>query len=348
MPHTLITGANSFVAAHVINELIANGHTVTGTVRRTSAGEALLKLHPEWEGKLDFETVEDYAKEGAFDEIFKKQDIDYIVHTAAPLLDDPANTDYDKHFLEPSVGANLSLFKSAVALAPKLKSIAITGSINAMTMGTAEENAAAEYTNESWGSFTQDDARKAQNAYVSYCSSKKEAELAVWDFVKKENPKFAVTVFLPALIFGPPIQAVSSVKKLNFSTNVVYSMFNGTQEEIPNTHAGMFPSYIDARDLAYAHVKALTTPAAANKRFLVGGEPLTATKIVKTLEGLAETSLPELKGRFPKDTGKDTNITYPRIRAEEGNEVLGMKLRTAEETFGDLARKVLELEKAEK
>ncbi|ORX99878.1 hypothetical protein BCR34DRAFT_606460 [Clohesyomyces aquaticus] len=348
MPHTLVTGANSFVAAHVINELIANGHTVTGSVRRLSAGEALLEAHPEWKEKLDFVVIEDYAKPGAFDEVFQKNQFDYIVHVAAPLLDNPENTDYDIHFLKPSVDGNISLLKSAVAYAPELKSFVVTGSINAMTTGSPDENASTEYTNDTWHKITPEQAREMQNPYISYCSSKKEAELAIWEFVKTEKPKFATTVFLPALIFGPPLQSLKSLKNLNFSTNAFYSFFNGTYEEIPNTHAGLFPSYIDVRDLATAHVRALTNPGAANKRFLIGGQALSASGIVKTLEALADKGeLPELKGRLPKDTGKDNDITPARIRAEEANELLEMKLRTAEETFGDVAKKLLELEKKE-
>lgn len=78
MPHTLVTGANAFVAAHIISELIAEGHTVTGSVRRNSAGEALLETHPEWKGKLDFVVVEDYAKDGAWDKIFKNEQFDHV------------------------------------------------------------------------------------------------------------------------------------------------------------------------------------------------------------------------------------------------------------------------------
>lgn len=47
MPHTLVTGANSFVAAHVISALIAAGHSVTGSVRRAAAGKEILEWHPE-------------------------------------------------------------------------------------------------------------------------------------------------------------------------------------------------------------------------------------------------------------------------------------------------------------
>ncbi|KAF2650140.1 NAD(P)-binding protein [Lophiostoma macrostomum CBS 122681] len=348
MPNTLITGANSFLAAHIIGELISAGHTITGSVRRPSAGDAILEEHPEWKDKLDFAIVEDYSEDGALDDVFKKQQFDHVIHTAAPMPGRPGLDDYDKDFLRPSVQGNLSLLKSAKSYARSLKSIAITGSINAITTGAPDDNAARKYTNDSWNDITQEYARESKSDFIMYCSSKKEAELAIWDFVKAEKPHFNVTVFLPALIFGPPLQPISDLKNLNYSVNVVYNFFNGSYEEVPNTHAGLFPSYIDARDLATAHVRALTTPAAANKRFLIGGAPLSSSLIVKTLEGLVEKdALPELKGRLPKDTGKDDDVTLARIGAEEGNEILEMKFRSAEETFGDLAKKVLELEKKE-
>lgn len=96
---------------------------------------------------------------------------------------------------------------------------------------------------------------------------------------------------------------------------------------------------IDVRDLATAHIKSLTVPAAANKRFLIGGKPFSTQMAVDTLKGL-----PELKGRLPKD-GDEANRTVLFGDVEEWNKKLGMKLRTAEETFGDAARKLLELEK---
>jgi hypothetical protein len=63
----------------------------------------LLFIHPEWAGKLSFVTVSNYAKAGAWDEAFKTHDFDYVIHVAGPLLDNPANVDFDVFFLEPSV-----------------------------------------------------------------------------------------------------------------------------------------------------------------------------------------------------------------------------------------------------
>lgn len=198
MPHTLVTGANSFLAAHIINELISTGHTVTGAVRRASAGEDVLKEHPEWKEKLDFVVVEDYTKQESFDAVFREQQFDHIVHVAAPMPGRPSVTEYDRDFLRPSVDGNLALLSSAKAHAPGLKSIVVTGSINSVTPGFPEDNRKREYTNDGWNDFTPEIARKSDNMLVLYCSSKKEGELAIWDFVKTEKPHF--TVRLSSLI----------------------------------------------------------------------------------------------------------------------------------------------------
>jgi nucleoside-diphosphate-sugar epimerase len=271
---------------------------------------------------------------------------------AAPLLDDPNLSDFDRDFLIPSVQANRSILQAAVKDLPSLKSIAITGSVNSMTTGSPDELKATAFTDATWSDITPDMARKAQNPYISYCSSKKEAELAAWEFVKTEKPNFGVTILLPALIFGPPIQPVKSVKKMNYSCDTFYKLFNGTFDEIPNTHSLLFPSYVDVRDLALAHVRALTAPGARNKRFLIGGKALSSKLIVDTLRHLSELSeseggLPELKNRLPKDTGADTDVTPVRMDPTEGNTVLGLEgnLSSSEATFGDTARKILELEK---
>ncbi len=78
MPSTLVTGANSFVAAHIVNSLIAAGHHVTGTVRRASSGDDVLAAHHEGDGKVDIAVVGDYAKEESWDELFKKNTFDHV------------------------------------------------------------------------------------------------------------------------------------------------------------------------------------------------------------------------------------------------------------------------------
>ena len=71
------------------------------------------------------------------------------MHVAAPLLDNPKNIDFDRHFLEPSVkgydlmtslmSRNTELLESASKYGKNVKHITVTGSVNAMTMGMPKE-----------------------------------------------------------------------------------------------------------------------------------------------------------------------------------------------------------------
>jgi nucleoside-diphosphate-sugar epimerase len=223
MPHTLVTGANSFVAAHIINELISNRHTVTGIVRRTSAGDELLAENPDWVGKVDFVTVEDYAKEGAFDAIFQSRECNHVVHVAAPLPGSAA-TDYDVDFLRPGVQGNLALLKGVKAYGKTVKSIVFTGSICSIATGAPDDNRKRVYTNESWNEITPEFAREYtayRPDYIKYCSSKKEAEFAIWDFVKTEKPDFNVS-------YCPLVHEQCRISSLHCSIQIPSSSDSGT------------------------------------------------------------------------------------------------------------------------
>jgi hypothetical protein len=96
---------------------------------------------------------------------------------------------------------------------------------------------------------------------------------------------------------------------------------------------------IDARDLATAHIKSLTTSAVFNKRLIVGGLSYSSQLAVNALK-----NVPELAARLPKDN--DEKPPAPKFGdVKEWNEKLGLELRTPNQTFGDSAKRILELEK---
>jgi nucleoside-diphosphate-sugar epimerase len=203
-------------------------------------------------------------------------------------------------------------------------------------------------TNESWNHLSQDDGRAANHYFVSYCSSKKESELAVWKFVETEKPSFGVTVFLPPLIFGPPIQAIKKPisEGINFSVDIFHGLWNGKNEEIPAT---MFPSWIDVRDLAEAHVKSLTAPRAKNKRFLIGGFPLTNTAMARSIKAQADRGdLPKsVLEKLAKEGEADSKTPVPKIEAAEATEALNLSFRTMDEMVKDTVERILELQARE-
>ncbi|KAK3348673.1 hypothetical protein B0T25DRAFT_569347 [Lasiosphaeria hispida] len=97
-----------------------------------------------------------------------------------------------------------------------------------------------------------------------------------------------------------------------YSTNVNYSFFNGSHTTIPATS---FPSFVDVRDLADAHVKwALTYAPVANRRLLINGKPMTYTQLVHALA-----KAPELAGWLPADSGEDANVTFAKFEADADN-----------------------------
>ena len=95
--------------------------------------------------------MSDYTEPGTWDDSFKNHDIDYVVHVAAPLLDNPENVDFEKFFLEPSVKGyyhlvgfayavrNSELLESASKYGKNVKHISVTGSINSLTLGMPDE-----------------------------------------------------------------------------------------------------------------------------------------------------------------------------------------------------------------
>ena len=96
---------------------------------------------------------------------------------------------------------------------------------------------------------------------------------------------------------------------------------------------------IDVRDLVKLHVQALTDPAAANQRFLVGTELFSYKRIANVLRE----EVPELKDRVVEE-GAGTPPT-PLLDDSKTKELLNFQPRPFEETVIDTVHRILELEK---
>ena len=54
-----------------------------------------------------------------------------------------------------------------------------------------------------------------------YRLSKKLAEIAAWDFVRNESPKFDITTINPPMVFGPVHPWIASLESFNLSNKVL-------------------------------------------------------------------------------------------------------------------------------
>lgn len=166
--------------------------------------------------------------------------------------------------------------------------------------------------------------------------------MAAWDFVRDEKPNFDLVTLTPPMVYGPLLHTIKSVNDLNQSNSRIYDLFvnSSSDKEIPPN--GMHV-YTDVRDLAEAHLKAMTVPEAGGKRFVICVGQVSSQEISDVLRE----KIPELEARTPKGTRRAKGLdegayTCSSAQAEK---VLGLKFRSKEETFVDLAKQLLEIEK---
>ena len=143
---------------------------------------------------------------------------------------------------------------------------------------------------------------------TAYQASKKFAEKSAWEFIEKEKPNFDLVTLTPPMIYGPLRHSIDSVEHLNESNGRIFNLFINTSKDAPLPPNGMHV-YTDVRDIAHAHILAATVPEASNRRFV---------------------------------------ICTGQIGSQEISDMLRKEIPELEETFVELARQLLEIEKGEK
>ena len=83
----------------------------------------------------------------------------------------------------------------------------------------------------------------------------------------EEKPSFDLVSLNPPLVFGPVTEGVS-LDRLNTSNQRIAAMVEGKFRDIPLPPTGVY-LWLDVRDLALAHVRALTAAESGGQRFLV-------------------------------------------------------------------------------
>lgn len=81
----LLTGANGFVASHILSGLVERNYHIIATVRTEQKSQEIIRLHPTWENNITFVYIPDIATKGAYDEAFRIGEFDYIIHNASPV-----------------------------------------------------------------------------------------------------------------------------------------------------------------------------------------------------------------------------------------------------------------------
>ncbi|KAL1838632.1 hypothetical protein VTJ49DRAFT_2469 [Mycothermus thermophilus] len=264
----LLTGGTGFVASHVLDCLLDHDFEVVVTARSNDKGQRILKsLDPSIQSRVSFAVVPDIAREGAFDEVFRsKGPFDYVVHTASPYKlhwDDPV-----RDCLDPAIKGTTGLLAAVHAHAPTVKRVVITSSSAAML---SPPNHPPIYDESCWADVTWEQA--TSDPEHTYRGSKKFAERAAWDFVAEHRPTFDLAVINNTYTFGPLPRSLlrsSLATGINTSNQRIYDLVSGKMRSGVQPTAPVF-TFVDVRDVALAHIRAMTVPEAGGKRFYVVG-----------------------------------------------------------------------------
>ena len=253
MATILVTGASGFIALHCIEQLLGEGHEVRGTVRSLSRQAELEgALQAAGRDTSQFSLFEaDLTKEDGWEEAVKG--CDYILHVASPfILGVPKD---ENELIKPAVsGVD---FVVSAAIKHKVKRVVLTSS-----------GAAITDTHDGKTHFTEDDWTIVDHPKTSaYYKSKTLAERHAWDLIAAQTgkTKTELSVINPTVVVGPTL-----TKDIGTSNDFIRQIVAGKVPAAANLHFG----FVDVRDVAAAHITAMTHKKAAGERFIASADEM--------------------------------------------------------------------------
>ena len=253
MATVLVTGASGFIALHCIEQLLGQGHEVRGTVRSLSRQDELSQaLESAGRDVSQFSLYEaDLTKPDGWEEAVKG--CDYILHVASPfILGVPKD---ENELIKPAV-SGVDYVVSA-AIKHKVKRVVLTSSGAAIT---DTHDGKTHFTEEDW---TIVDHPKT----TAYYKSKTLAEKHAWHLISEQTgkSKTELSVINPTVVVGPTL-----TKDIGTSNDFIRQIIAGKVPAAANLHFG----FVDVRDVAAAHITAMSHKKAAGERFIANADEM--------------------------------------------------------------------------
>ncbi|KAJ5178796.1 NAD(P)-binding protein [Penicillium capsulatum] len=233
MTRVILTGGSGFIATHVLETLLARGHSVVTTVQTLQKAQAILQAHPELQrDRIGLRDCGGYTT--AFDDIVVAQPpFDAVIYTASPY--------YFKA-------------KDAKSCLSRVGDLADT-----------------QYRYKAYCLVAINETTGILESVQKFAPTVKRGERAAWNFIEKEKPSFDLSVINPPLVLGPIAHKLASLIALNTSNERIRGMISGaSKDSFPPT--GNY-GYFDVRDLALAHVLAAEKPETGGLQFFTDRLP---------------------------------------------------------------------------
>ena len=259
MKKALLTGISGYIAMHCAKELLKRDYHINATVRNLDKVEdiknALSAL------SLDVNKIQFFQANLLSDDNWEDAmaDCEYVMHVASPY---PLNQPKDESVLiKPAVEGTERVV--SLAIKNNVKKIVLTSSVVAVSVGHTKK----EYSEEDW-SF-------ADKPIAAYAKSKTLAEKKAWELIKNADTDTKLTVINPSGVIGPSLTSEISSTQL-----IIAGLMNGKIPVNLPIHIG----YVDVRDVALAHIKALENPNSDGERIILSNTELWHKDVSKILK----------------------------------------------------------------
>ena len=321
----LVTGANSYVASHIIKLALEQGYHIRGTVRSESSTGSIREKFPSYTEQLSFAVVPDITDPALFEAAFANptKPITGVINVASPFVLNVQDNKRD--LLDPAIGGGIAILEATKRYGSNVRRLVNTSSFASMLDMNAGARPGYTYTEADWNPMTYEEAATAPGP-AAYCASKALAEKAMWEWMSREKPEFGLVVMNPPWVFGPHVGGIKDTGRLNESSHALYSLI-GAKELPPVDFAG----FVDARTIAEAHIAGFEKDkeGVEGERFLVGSH----FDYQSVVDALRE-QLPELKDKIPEGTPGKGPETY-KLDGSKAERVLGIKYITLADSMRD-------------
>jgi dihydroflavonol-4-reductase len=267
-PRTLVTGANGYIARHVIRLLLEAGHDVVGTVRTPAlepeVRRALMAASPA-AGDLERLRLVPLTLDADEGWAVAMQGAAAVIHIAAPFP--PAAPRKYETLGAPTVGGTLRVLRHVVTLG--VPRMVLTSSLVAAAFPRNGQSG-RPITESDWTDDSDPDL-------PPYVLAKTRAESAAWKEVASRPSRTRLTTILPGLVVGTPIG-----DHLGTSMQTLARIVDGKDSMLPRFG---FP-VVDVRDVASAHVRCIDSPATFGQRVIVADRFMWIQEIAEQLHAM--------------------------------------------------------------